>query len=201
MHTDCSLRLILLRHGEPSLAVPGLCYGKLDVELSDAGKEQVRNKLPFLRMAKPDALYTSPRRRASESARILGSALGMALQTVEELAEINFGEFEGRTYDEIRKLYPAEFKMWMEQPDTIIFPGGETFASLKQRVLGFTRTLQQNHVRQTVAIVAHGGVNRVILADAFGMTDAMAFRIDQSFAAASVIDYFGGTPFVRLING
>jgi len=201
MNSECSLRLILLRHGEPSPAVLGICYGKLDVELSDKGEEQIRGKLPFLRMARPHALYTSPRKRAAETARIVGGALGMSAQTVEALAEIDFGEFEGRSWDEIRKLYPEEFRMWMEHPAAVTFPGGENFAALKQRVLGFTATLQQSHQGQTVVIVAHGGVNRVILADAFGMSDAMAFRIDQAYAAASVIDYFGEAPLVRLING
>ncbi|MBZ5525467.1 MAG: histidine phosphatase family protein [Acidobacteriia bacterium] len=201
LHADCSLRLVLLRHGEPALAAPGLCYGKLDVDLSSNGREQIRSKLPFLKLTKPDVLYTSPRRRAVETAGIVGEALALIPQTAEELAEIDFGDFEGRTYDEIEKVYPGEFKMWMEQPAIITFPGGENFTSLKQRVLSFTGPLRQIHQRQTVVIVAHGGVNRVILAQAFGMTDAMAFRIGQSFAGASMIDYFGDDPVVRLING
>jgi alpha-ribazole phosphatase/probable phosphoglycerate mutase len=201
IHTECSLRLILLRHGQPSLAAQGICYGKLDVDLSDKGEEQIRGKLPFLQMARPDLLYTSPRTRTVETARIVGEALGISPRTVAELAEIDFGEFEGRSWDEIRNLYPQEFKLWMEDPAAVTFPGGESFAALKQRVLSFTATLQQNHLRQTVVIVAHGGVNRVILAHAFGMSDSMAFRIDQPYAAASVIDYFGERPLVRLING
>jgi alpha-ribazole phosphatase/probable phosphoglycerate mutase len=201
LHADCRLRMVLLRHGEPSLPTPDLCYGKLDVALSSKGREQVQSRLPFLKRAKPEAIYTSPRKRAAESAHIIGAALGLDPHAMDELAEIDFGDFEGRTYDEIQKLYPEEFRMWMEQPATVIFPGGESYASLKKRVLSFIETLRKKPTGRTVAIVAHGGVNRVILADAFGMTDEMAFRIDQSFAAASVIDYFGETPVVRMVNG
>ncbi|HWZ43334.1 MAG TPA: histidine phosphatase family protein [Candidatus Saccharimonadales bacterium] len=201
LHSGCSLRLVLLRHGEPFLAVPDICYGKLDVELSSHGIRQVQDKLPFLKLVSPEMIFTSPRKRTVETARIVGAALGLTPQPVEELAEIDFGAFEGRTYDEIQRLYPGEYKMWMEQPAAITFPGGEGHAALKKRVLSFTGTLPAKPPARTVAIVAHGGVNRVILADALGMTDEMAFRIDQPLAAVSVIDYFGETPVVRLING
>lgn len=201
LHTSCLLRLVLMRHGEPCLTVPAVCYGKSEVALSDAGREQVRGKLPLLKLAKPDVLYTSPRRRAVETAIIAGDALGLSPHTAGELAEIDFGSFEGRTFDEIEKLFPAEFRMWMERPAEVTFPGGENFAALKQRVLGFTAPLRRVHNRQTVLISAHGGVNQVILADALGMNDASAFRIDQSLAGVSVIDYFEATSFVRLVNG
>ena len=201
LHGGCSLRLVLLRHGEPSLTRPDVCYGKLDVDLSSNGVRQIQDKLPFLKLANPEVIFTSPRKRAMETARIVGAALGLTPHAMEELAEIDFGGFEGRTYDEIQRLYPGEYKMWMEKPTAITFPGGENYAALKKRVLGFIATLRERPAARTVAIIAHGGVNRVVLADALGMTDEMSFRIDQPFAAASVIDYFGETPVVRLVNG
>jgi alpha-ribazole phosphatase len=201
LSADCSLRLILVRHGEPSVAVDDLCYGRLDIKLSGKGRRQIRGTLPFLKLARPNALYTSTLRRALDSALIVGNALGLSPQPVQELAEIDFGNFEGRTYSEIQVLFPIEYKLWMEQPSTVTFPGGENFTSLKRRVLGFIGTLRQRHEGHTVVIVAHGGVNRVILAEALGIPDAMAFRLDQSHAATSIIDYFGQTPVVRLSNG
>ena len=196
----CSFRLVLLRHGEPSKEVHGRCYGTTDAGLSDIGREQIRNKLDLLQCLKVNALYTSPCKRAVESALIADSILGLSPQTVPELSEINFGAFEGLTYEEIERLYPEPYRLWMERPTEITFPDGESFAVMKQRVLGFVRGLSPAHPGHTVLIVAHGGVNRAILADALGMPNETAFRLDQAHAATSMIDYFADSPVVTLIN-
>src|SRR5262249_5636844 len=146
------------------------------------------------------AIYSSPRKRALESAAIAGEILGLKPQIVEELSEIDFGDFEGRPYQEIERLYPEEYRMWMEQPTKMTFPGGESFADLARRVLKFMSALPGKHAKQTVLIVAHGGVNRIILANALGLSSEMIFRIDQEYAGLSLIDYFSQQPVLRFIN-
>lgn len=196
-----SLRLVLIRHGEPEREAEGRCYGRLDIGLSDAGRKQIQDKLKLIRNFKAVALYASPLKRAMESAAIAGASLGLQPTVAPDLQEINFGCFEGLTYSEIEKLYPEEFRVWMERPAEIKFPQGESFAEVKARVLRFKEFLFETHAGEAVVLVSHGGANRIILAEALGVRDHMIFRIDQAYAAINIIDYVQGSPIVRLVNG
>jgi len=196
-----SLRLILIRHGEPEQEARGKCYGRLDVSLSETGRTQIQAKLASFRDLRAGALYTSPLKRALESAAIAGARLGLRPEIVSELQEINFGRLEGLSYDEIERLYPQEYQFWMGSPTEIRFPDGESFAEMKRRVLQFKESLFLVHDGGTVILVAHGGTNRIVLAEALAIPDDKIFRIDQAYAAVNVIDYFQGYPLVRLMNG
>src|SRR6266571_380789 len=130
-----SMRLILVRHGEPEEQVHGRCYGSLDISLSDRGRDAVHAKIKSLGNLPPAALYTSPLRRAAESAAIASARFGLKTNVAQELREINFGAFEGLTYPEIEERYPEDYRLWMECPTEVRFPGGECFADMKVRAL------------------------------------------------------------------
>lgn len=198
---EFSLRLVLVRHGEPEQEAKGKCYGSLDVGLSEAARAHIQAKIGLLRNFRADALYASPLKRAMESAAVVGAHLRLQTTVSSELREINFGAFEGLTYAEVEKRYPEEYRMWMERPTEIKFPQGESFAEVKARVLKFKDNLLKTHAGKTVVVVAHGGANRIILAEALGIPDPLIFRIDQSYAAVNVIDYLRDFPLVRLVNG
>src|SRR5213595_3326086 len=120
-------RLILMRHGQPEERIHGRCYGNLDVNLSECGERQVLGKFDLLRSLEPKIIYTSPAKRASVSAQRVASELKLPIQMADDLREINFGSFEGLTFDEIQRKYAGEYVLWMEKPTEIRFPGGESF--------------------------------------------------------------------------
>ena len=196
-----SLRLILLRHGEPEQEAKGRCYGSLDFGLSQAGRTQVQSKLGAIKNFTAQALYSSPLKRATESAAIAGALLRLPSIVSPDLREINFGSFEGLAYDEVERLYPEQYRIWMERPTEIKFPQGESFADVKVRVLRFKEFLLCTHAGKTAVVISHGGVNRIILADALKISDPMIFRLDQAYASLNIIDYTDGSPIVRLMNG
>jgi alpha-ribazole phosphatase len=204
--SDCALapgvsvRLILIRHGEPEASARGRCYGKLDLSLSDQGREQIRRAARWLEKMPLTVVYSSPRRRAYESAKVIALERQLDISVEAELCEIDFGELEGLTYDEVARRYPDEYRAWMERPTEITFPGGESFMTMRERVLRCAARIRASHSGQMVAVVTHGGVNRVVLADALGIAPRDIFRLDQSYAAISVIDYYDQTPVVRLVN-
>lgn len=195
------LRLVLMRHGKPADEAQGICYGRLDVGLSDSGRAQIRSRISLLRFLAPDVIYTSTSTRATESATEVEGLLNLQAQAVPELCEIDFGAFEGLTYAELERRFPREFRRWMESPTDTNFPGGEGFFDLKRRAIAFQRSLLVKHERKTVLIISHAGINRVLLADALGLPDGHIFRIDQTYAGVSVIDYLPDSVFVRLMNG
>jgi broad specificity phosphatase PhoE len=192
-------RLILLRHGEPEETVHGRCYGRLDPGLSHRGREQMRQAWLFVDNQSPSAIYSSPSRRALESTA-LRSIDTPAAAVDERLREIDFGAFEGLKYDEILTRYPQQYDHWMTRPTDVVFPDGESFATMSARVREALEQIRRKHSRETVVTVSHGGVNRVALAQALDLDPRRIFRLAQSYACVNVIDYAGGESVVLVMN-
>ena len=114
---------------------------------------------------------------------------------------MNFGRWEGKTYEEIAALNPGLYQQWMERPTEITFPGGECFREMRARVLPALRLLISRHTGQSLAFVTHGGVIRIILAEALRMEERDTFRIGQGYNAINLIRYIGDMPIVELMNG
>ena len=193
-------RIWLIRHGEPETDAQGRCYGRLDWGLSDRGKVQAQMAAQALSGEPLAAIYSSPRRRARQSAEFLGKAKDLPVTILEGLCEIDFGDFEGLTYEEIEKQYPDQYKRWMTRPTEIHFPGGESFVQMQTRVLATTTKLCQRHQGESIAIISHGGVNRIILAEALGMPPTHIFRIAQRYAGLNLVVFYEGVPTVELVN-
>jgi alpha-ribazole phosphatase len=192
--------LWLLRHSEPEASARGRCYGALDVALSPDGIRQARSVAEALAHKAFAAIYASPRQRCRQAAQILAEGRNCPIETEAALRELDFGEFEGRTYDEIAAIYPDVYQQWMDRPTETQFPGGESFSEMYARVIAATHELRARHAGQSIALVTHGGVIRIILADALGMQSANIFRIGQRYGAINAVRYFGETPIIELVN-
>lgn len=190
-------RLLLIRHAEPDEDARGRCYGRLDVGLSPTGLASAEHLAESLRDVELDAVYASPRLRAVQTA----AALETNFEIDHRLRELDFGELEGRTYDEIEREQPELFRRWMETPTLVRFPGGESYAELRERVAAAVDEVVEDNTDRTVALVSHGGVIRAALAVALGLADDRAFALDVGYARVSVVDWFGVTAVVRLVNG
>jgi alpha-ribazole phosphatase len=191
------VRLLLIRHEEPAADARGRCYGSLDVGLSPEGARRAAAlTLDGVGLA---AVYTSPRVRARQTAEPLAAAHGLTPLVEERLREIDFGELEGRRYDEIAATDPEFYRAWMETPTTVAFPGGESYADMRLRALDALAAIRARH-DSTVALVSHGGVLRAILAQCLQMPDEAIFRLDQRYGSVSEVEWLGAFPVVRLLN-
>ena len=193
-------RLLLVRHEETDESMRGRCYGNLDVPLSDAGRQRAEELGTVLSELPLTAVYSSPLSRSLGTAAAIAAAQGLDVLAEERLREIDFGELEGLTYDEVRAERPELYRAWMETPTRVRFPGGEAFTDLQRRVLAAAAEIRSRHDGEAVAIVAHGGVVRVVLADALGLADEAIFRLGQSHGGVSVVDWLEEAPVVRLVN-
>jgi alpha-ribazole phosphatase/probable phosphoglycerate mutase len=194
-------RIWLIRHGEPVAEARGRCYGSLDFGLSEEGRRQIERVADYVRSEPISAVYTSPRSRAWEGAKILAAAVSVpVLEVVEDLREMHFGDFEGLTYDEIAAQNPEFYRLWMKNPTEAVFPNGESFREMCNRVLRAFQAIEHKHDGQTVALVTHGGVNRILLADTLQIPDNCVFRLAQEHAAINLIEFMQGLPVVRLLN-
>jgi alpha-ribazole phosphatase len=193
-------RAVLIRHADPEDEARGRCYGRLDVGLSAAGlarAEALARRLKPLELA---ALYASPRLRARQTAAAICTARALEPVRDDRLRELDFGEFEGRTYDDIQREQPEFFRRWMASPTKVRFPAGESYAELRERVSATLDSLRTIHVGHMFAVVSHGGVVRAALAALLRLPDENAFALDVGYARVSVVDWFDGTAVVRLMN-
>lgn len=130
-----------------------------------------------------------------------GSARGRRVEAVDALREMDFGEFERRSYEEIAACYPDLYRQSMEHPTETRFPGGERLTETAERILGAARSLLARHNGDTIAFVTHGGPIRILIAGALGMPAGNLFRIAQRYGGINRIRYSGDAMIVELING
>jgi broad specificity phosphatase PhoE len=195
-------RLVLVRHVAPSESMKGRVYGALDVPLSPEARSQAERLAEALEGVDLAAVYASPLRRALETAVPIAERQGLTPQIHDDLREIDFGELEGERYEDLERRRPELFRSWMEwmdHPTGVTFPGGESFVELRTRALTAAEEIRERHHGSSAAVVAHGGVTRAILAASLDLPDHALFRLDQPYGAVSVVDWFDGTPVVRLL--
>jgi broad specificity phosphatase PhoE len=197
---DGATRLILIRHGEVEEDARRRCYGRLDVALSLLGHEQAARTAEWVAALPIAALWSSPLQRAVDSAAPLARATGLAPRLHDGLREIDCGQLEGLPYSEIRERYPEMYAEWRARLAQTRFPGGESYLELHARVTATAAEIRAAHPGATIAVVAHGGVTRALLADALGLGAEALFRLDQSYAGVSVVDYYSEVAVIRVMN-
>ena len=223
--------LYLVRHGETEGSGPKRYHGSIDIPLSENGILQIKSSSFFIRehlksssarqeasylkdvhgqvATPPEAfkgetlasVYCSDLRRSARSAEVLAEPFGLKPVVVRDLRERSFGIWEGMTFTEIRERYPVEFESWAGNPVQYSPPEGESTVEVKVRVLFAFERIIEHHKGEYIAIVAHGGVNRVILCHLLGVPLENIFRIEQDHGAVNIIEFWEKYPVVKLVNG
>jgi broad specificity phosphatase PhoE len=182
-------RLLLVRHGEAETARTGVIAGRLDPPLSERGLEQARAVGAWLSMAPLTAVYSSTSGRALESARAIAAPHRLEPIPEPDLREIDFGVVEGLTFAQVAEQHPEVAAAWLSRPDELAFPGGESAASLRERVVRTVDEIVQRHPSATVALVCHAGPIRMLVGDALGLTPALGFQVGCRHGSVTVIDH------------
>jgi alpha-ribazole phosphatase/probable phosphoglycerate mutase len=186
-HPPIQTRIDLLRHGEP---VGGRRYrGQTDDPLSETGWQQMRAAV--MDRQDWDVLYSSPLKRCAEFARELSGRLLLPLTTDERLKEIGFGDWEGRTPDEIRRDDPRRLENFWRNPIGNRPEGAETLASFQARVSAAWAEIGAAHAGQRVLIVGHAGITRMILSLVLGCPAEHMFRFQVDNAGLTRIRILG----------
>jgi broad specificity phosphatase PhoE len=174
----------LLRHGEP--AIFGRLNGRLPgVGLSEKGRAEAAMQAGRLAGEKIEAIYSSPMQRTRETAEIVAERLGLPIRHREDVIEIDYGEWTGLTFDQIRQ--DERWQMWSRSRSIAAVPGGESWRQVQERVVGALFDLQQAHPEGSVVVVSHGDVIRAALLFALGMPLDFYSRIEIAFASLSTI--------------
>lgn len=159
--------LLFVRHGETRANAIGRWEGWTDPPLTPTGRRQ--SEALAIRLARGGqtvaALYSSPLRRAHQTANIIGRHLALVPQAVDELKEIHFGELEGISVSEMEEQFPDLFARWQDKANMAFeWPGGERRSTFFERTVSACRGILRRHPDEIVVVVAHGGTIRACLA-------------------------------------
>jgi probable phosphoglycerate mutase len=150
--------ILLVRHGETDWNREGRFQGHADTPLNDAGRSQAAALAEALAGENVTAVYTSPLRRASETAAIVADRLGLEARPLAALREIHVGDWQGLTVDEVKERHP-ELEDWRSG-----WRGGETYEELSARVVPALLALGAEHPHERLLAVTHAGPVRAALA-------------------------------------
>jgi len=195
-------RLILVRHGDTEDEETRKIYkGTLDIPLSEKGRSRIERAGTFLSRFPLDHVYTSALSRCIESGSIIARFHGLPIKPVEELNEIHFGLWQGLSFDEISRIYPDDFRQWLTDPEAHSPPEGETLRDAKRRIENAVNGIITGNRGRNVAVVAHGGVLRILLCSVLDLKLSLLFRLGQDYGGISIIDvYDDNIATVKMLN-
>lgn len=144
-----------IRHGESVYNAEGRIQGQSDVPLSELGRKQSEAVAAALVGLPIEALYSSPLRRAMETARLIADAVGLEIQTDPRLKEIDAGIFQDKLRSELEQLYPQALARWLSGDPDFVIPGGESRRMLARRGCQALEAIRQAG-HDEAAVVGHG---------------------------------------------
>ena len=200
-----STRLWFCRHGEVEEPWVGTFIGTTDVGLSPLGRHQAEAIAAYLEPAPVDALLCSPRKRALDTLSPLARSKGQKLDVRKDLAEMHFGAWEGKSWEDILALDADHAKRWEADPPNVAPPGGETANDFAARVANGLRDIMTEYRGRSVVIGAHAGTNRGILASVLGRPYMDMFSFAQDYGCVNAVGWasegFGQVALVNFVPG
>jgi broad specificity phosphatase PhoE len=196
-------KFVLVRHGESVWNSERRIQGSLDPELSPRGRRQTDLLVSHLRAHLTPtvaAIYSSPLRRAAQTADQVAATYGIPVVHEPDLREMSLGTWEGKTVAEIQATYPGCYERWLEDPLAFPAPGGEDLRSFEHRVVGSLERMQHTHPKADLIVVSHGGVIKALLCFALGLDVRYLFRLKQDNTAINQIELDGRIRRVLLLN-
>lgn len=193
-------RVLLIRHGQTQWNREQIFRGRADIPLSEAGLRQSEALATRLAGEVLAAIYSSPLKRACVTAEHLGPRCRSDPRVLESLTDISYGEWEGQHHQQVQQRYPELYAQWMAEPHLVRLPDGETLAEVRQRAVAALDHIIAKHPGDTVAVVSHRVVNKVLLCAALGLGDDAFWRIRQDTCCLNVMEHDGTGLSVCLLN-
>lgn len=190
------MEIYIIRHGETIWNREFRLQGCADIELSNNGREGAVKAGEELKNIKFDAVYSSPLKRAYETARIICRDRNIEINVDERLREISFGSYEGKTYDELEKE-GVKFSLFFDKPESFVpAKDAESFESLIKRAKSFIDELilKYGNTDKRVMVVAHGAMNKALMLN-IRKTELKDFWLGglQKNCNAIIVSYKNGT--------
>ena len=171
------LEIILIRHGETDWNSGEIFRGQADVPLNQTGIEQAEALGEYLKSEKIDILYSSPLQRAVKTAEAIAEKQGLESCITPNLNDIDCGEWQGKPVSEVREQYPDVYQDWLDTPEQVRIPGGESLEQIRCRVMPFMEDAVTRCREGRIAMVSHRVVNKVLICNMLGLGNSSFWSV------------------------
>lgn len=176
-------RLIILRHGETEWNRKERFRGLADLSLTERGLQQARAAAERIAPLKPQFIYSSPLKRALQTASAVGSSLGLPVFTEEGLRDVDYGLWQGLSLGETYQKFRKDYFQWLHSPEKVGFPQGESLSLVHERVKDVLKNLDKRHEEESVLLVTHKVVCKILVLTLLGLELSHFWQIQMDVAA------------------
>ena len=195
-------RFFLVRHGQTEWNRDVRFRGRVDLPLDETGLKQASAAADALkaRGLEVAAVYASPLQRTMQTAGAVAERFQLSVIPNDGLLDVDFGGWQGLSNEEAAQRYAEIYNTWLERPQDVQFPNGESLEELRQRVTAAVEKLAVEHEEQTVVLVSHMVVCKVLLCAMLGLDNSHYWQVGQDVCAINAFEIDDGAPVVSLIN-
>ena len=183
--------LILVRHGETVWNVEKIYRGRADVNLDEVGIKQAELLGKYLSNWELEAIYSSPLRRALDTATIITRYQKIGTHIAEGLVDFDYGEWQSLPEQEAKRLYPTLHKEWHNNPHKVRMPGGESLEDVRRRAIEVVNSVLSKY-QGSVVLVSHRVVNKVLICSLLGVDNSYFWNIKQDVGGITIFNCVDG---------
>lgn len=176
--------LVLIRHAETRMNAGEVFRGRVDVELNETGRRQAELLAGYLSRMKIDRLYTSPLKRALQTAEAIVQSHNITVQVEPGLTDLDYGEWQDLSLQEVKERYSRLYTQWLEHPERVQFPGGEGLEDTLKRGMAVVAGVGQYD--GTIALVSHRVVIKVLVCALLGLDTSHFWNIKQDTCGVTI---------------
>jgi broad specificity phosphatase PhoE len=174
--------------------------GRADIKLDEVGIRQAEAAAARIAEWQVAAVYSSPLRRALATAEIIARSSGLEAKPLPSIIDVDYGEWQGLSPEEVATKYDELYAKWMESPQEVEFPGGESLAAVRERAASAVDTLITQHPKETVVLVSHKSVCQILILSLLGLDNSHFWQITQDVCAINLFEVRGGIPSALSLN-
>ena len=192
--------IFIIRHGQTEWNRVERFRGLTNLELNDTGVKQAEAAAVRLMEWPVAAVYASPLKRAMRTAEAIARPRNLEVLPLESIIDMNFGKWHGLSLDEARHQYPELYELWETQPHKVQFPEGENLPQVQARAMAAVKALMNNHPSDTLALVSHRVICKLLVLGLLGLDSSHFWQIEQNVAAINHFVVRDGLPIAITIN-
>jgi broad specificity phosphatase PhoE len=184
-------KLILARHGETVWNVEKIYRGRTDVNLDEVGIKQAELLGKYLSNWELEAIYSSPLKRALDTANIIASYQKVGVYIAEGLIDFDYGEWQSLPEQEAKRLYPTLHNEWHNNPHKVRMPGGESLEDVRKRAIEVVNDVLSKY-QGSILLVSHRVVNKVLICSLLGLDNSHFWNINLDVGGITIFNYVDG---------
>jgi broad specificity phosphatase PhoE len=184
-------KLILARHGETAWNVGKIYRGRTDVNLDEVGIKQAELLGKYLSNWKLEAIYSSPIKRALDTANIIARYQKVSVHIAEGLIDFDYGEWQSLPEQEVKRLSPAILNEWHNNPHKVRMPNGESLEEVRKRAVEVVNDVLSKY-QGSILLVSHRVVNKVLICSLLGLDNSHFWNIKQDVGGITIFNYVNG---------